>query len=138
MELTKKELAHCGARVVLHWPAIIDGAGGVSIGDDVAIAPYFHVWGTGGVQIGDRVLIASHVAITSITHDHRAHRIHGTYIAKKVVIEDDCWIGAHSVILPGVRVGHGAVVGSGAIVTRDVPPRAIVVGAPARILKMRE
>jgi acetyltransferase-like isoleucine patch superfamily enzyme len=60
-----------------------------------------------------------------------------TAIAKPIVIEDDVWIGTHAVILPGVRIGRGAVVAAGAIVTRDVPAGVIVAGVPARIKKNR-
>jgi acetyltransferase-like isoleucine patch superfamily enzyme len=54
------------------------------------------------------------------------------------VIEDDVWVGAGAVILPGVTIGRGAIVGAGAVVTRDVPPFAIVAGVPARFLAWRE
>jgi hypothetical protein len=54
-----------------------------------------------------------------------------------VVIEDDVWIGARVVVLSGVRIGRGAVVGAGAVVTRDVPARATVAGVPARVIGMR-
>jgi len=54
-----------------------------------------------------------------------------------IVIEDDCWLGGGATILAGVRVGRGAVVAAGAIVTRDVPPYAIVAGVPARVVRMR-
>lgn len=57
--------------------------------------------------------------------------------AKDCIIEDDVWIGVNAVIFRGVRVGRGAVVGAGAIVKKDVPPYAIVVGVPAKILKYR-
>lgn len=54
------------------------------------------------------------------------------------VIEDDVWIGHHAIILPGCRrIGRGSVIGAGAIVTRDVPPYAIVAGNPARVLRQR-
>ncbi len=56
---------------------------------------------------------------------------------KKVVIGNDVWIGANSVIMPGVTIGDGAVVGAGAVVTKDVPPYAIVVGVPAKVVKYR-
>jgi acetyltransferase-like isoleucine patch superfamily enzyme len=54
-----------------------------------------------------------------------------------VTIGDDVWIGCNAVILPGVRIGRGAVVAAGSVVTRDVPEYAIVGGIPARILKQR-
>ena len=57
---------------------------------------------------------------------------------KPIVIEDDVWIGARVIILPGVHIGTGAVVGAGAVVTKDVPDYAVVGGNPARILKMRK
>lgn len=53
------------------------------------------------------------------------------------IIEDDVWIGSNSTIFAGVRVGVGAIIGAGAVVTKDVPPYAIVVGVPAKILKFR-
>jgi acetyltransferase-like isoleucine patch superfamily enzyme len=54
-----------------------------------------------------------------------------------VIIEDEAWIGAHVVILPGVRIGKGAVIGAGAVVTRDVPAGAISCGVPARVTRQR-
>ena len=56
---------------------------------------------------------------------------------QRVRIGHDTWLGHRALIMPGVRVGNGAVVGSGAIVTHDVPPYAIVAGAPARVLRSR-
>ncbi|MEG9327957.1 CatB-related O-acetyltransferase [Salinimicrobium catena] len=56
---------------------------------------------------------------------------------QKVVIKNDVWIGANSVIMPGITIGNGAVIGAGAVVTKDVPDYAIVVGVPAKIIKYR-
>lgn len=58
-------------------------------------------------------------------------------IADRVVIGHDVWIGHGAILLPGVKIGHGAVVAAGAVVTKDVPPYAIVAGVPARFLKWR-
>jgi len=63
--------------------------------------------------------------------------VHYPYSNKMVTIGNDVWIGAYSVIMPGVNIGNGAVIGAGAIVTRDVPDYAIVVGAPARVIRYR-
>jgi maltose O-acetyltransferase len=136
-ELLKVRLGRCGARVYLHSPIVIETGERVSVGDDVTIGAFVHIWGGGGVTIGHRVLIASHVAISSLTHVYTGSTIHRTLRAAPIDIGDDAWIGAHAVLLPGVRIGAGAVVGAGSIVTRDVPPRAIVAGVPARVLKNR-
>jgi len=56
---------------------------------------------------------------------------------QKVIIENDVWIGANSVIMPGVKVGNGAIIGANAVVTKDVPDYAIVGGVPAKIIKYR-
>jgi len=84
--------------------------------------------------IGAHVLIAPGCFITDHAHGHRR----GSLIdaqgveCRPVRIEDDVWIGAHAIILPGVTIGHGAVIGAGAVVTRDVAPGSIVAGVPAR------
>jgi galactoside O-acetyltransferase len=59
------------------------------------------------------------------------------HIPGRIVIEDDVWIGANCVITPDVVIGHGAVVGAGAVVTKDVPPFAVVGGVPAKVIGWR-
>ena len=55
-----------------------------------------------------------------------------------VVIGNDVWLGTRAIILPGARIGNGAIVGAGAIVTGEIPPFAIAVGTPARVVGMRQ
>jgi acetyltransferase-like isoleucine patch superfamily enzyme len=57
-------------------------------------------------------------------------------VTKPVIIENNVWIGSAAIILPGVHIGSGAVIGAGAVVTRDVPARTVVIGIPARPLKL--
>lgn len=82
--------------------------------------------------------IGSHTAITTLTHDHTREIMQATSVKEPVIIHDDVWIGAHCVIMPGITIGQGAVVGAGAVVTKDVEPHAIVAGVPARLLMYRE
>jgi len=119
-------------------------AASVTIGTDVEVNNNVHIGAVSSVAIGDRVLIASGVFIS----DHN----HGSYSGpnassplippaqrplhvQPVVIEEDVWLGEHVCILPGVRIGKGAIVGAGSIVTRSVPAYTIAVGSPARVVK---
>jgi maltose O-acetyltransferase len=132
-----KQLRKCGSNVAIYMPIIISGPENVEIGDNASISPFVHIWGHGGVKIGSRVMIASHAAITSLTHDYRSIAMNTSLLMKEVIIEDDVWIGAHSVILSGVRIGKGAVVGAGSVVTKDVDSYSIVTGIPAKHHKYR-
>ena len=73
--------------------------------------------------------------ITSQAHDTNAQVYRESLVMKKIVIEDNVWLGAGAIVLPGVRIGQNAVIGSGAVVTRDVPESDIVAGVPAKSIR---
>lgn len=87
------------------------------------------------LHIGNNVSIAGWVRI--FTMEHNIDDPHFSEIGEPVVIEDYVVIGSNAVILPGVRVGEGAVIATGAVVTKDVPPYTVVGGVPAREIKKR-
>lgn len=88
------------------------------------------------LSIGDNTDIAQEVNIWTLTHDvnDSMHRVYG----KPVTICDHCWIGARVTVLPGITIGRGAVIGTCSVVTKDVPPLAIVAGNPAKVIGKRE
>ncbi len=136
--LHKFVLKKCGWATTIDKYVTIQGGKYVQMGNYCAINAYTHIWGHQGIVIGDRVMIASHVSITSLTHDYsRPDMRFAPAIGAPIAIHDDVWIGAHAVIMPGVIIGQGAVVGAGAVVREDVPPYAIVVGVPARVVRYR-
>ncbi|WP_322893918.1 MULTISPECIES: acyltransferase [unclassified Yoonia] len=108
------------------------GRAGLRIGDQVQINRDVHLDTTGGLVIGDHVLISEGVVI--YTHDHGLDpRSAPVPLGKS--IGTGVWIGLRAVILPQCRrIGDGAVVGAGAVVTRDVPAGAVVAGNPARVI----
>ena len=91
------------------------------------------------IRIGTDVMIGPNVQIYTAAHALDAdERIQGVETALPVTIEDRVWIGGGAILLPGITIGREAIVGAGAVVTRDVPAGARVVGNPARILPTRD
>ena len=86
------------------------------------------------IDIGNNVFIAPKVIISPVTHPLE-HQNRKNLIGKKIMIEDNVWIGAGAIILPGVTIGEGAVIGAGAVVNCDVKANTVVVGIPAKELK---
>jgi maltose O-acetyltransferase len=108
----------------------------IALGDHVVINRAVLLDGRGGkLTIGNNVDIAQEVAIWTLGHD--AHDDHHKGVGAPVTIEDYVWIGHRAIILPGVHIGRGAVVGAGAVVTKDVPAMAIVGGVPAKAIGQR-
>lgn len=118
----------------LRMPVVIYEPEKLECGSDVAIGEFTHIRANGGLRIGSRVLIAAHVTITTREHPLELPRWAVTKDAP-IVIEDDVWIGAGAVVLPGVTIGRGAVVAAGAVVTTSVEPFTVVGGVPARMIK---
>lgn len=97
---------------------------------------------TGDITLGRHVMMGPEVMIFTTNHNAQEVSIpmqrQGDTPSMPVVIEDDVWIGARVIILPGVRVGTGSILAAGAIVTKDVPPFAVVGGNPAKLIKWRK
>jgi acetyltransferase-like isoleucine patch superfamily enzyme len=113
---------------------------GFTIGKDVYIADDFLVVEElsehGNLTIGDRVSIAPRVTLVTSSHPNNSRiRPFAPLAQGPIVIEDDAWLGAGCVVLPGVRVGRGAVIGANSVVHQDVPPLHVVAGQPARTVR---
>lgn len=122
--------------VIESYCCINNAVGDVTIGDHTRIG--IHCTIIGPVCIGNHVNLAQGITVTALNHnfDDKTKRIDEQGITTKPVrIEDDVWIGANAVILPGVSIGQHAVVAAGAVVTKDVPSYCIMGGVPARIIK---
>jgi acetyltransferase-like isoleucine patch superfamily enzyme len=110
----------------------------IKIGRDSLIGEYSVIRGQGGVSIGDRVYTSPFTQIIAVNHvfdDPNVPFVDQGITAEGIVIEDDVWLGAGAVITDGVKIGKGAVVAAGAVVTKDVPPHAVVGGVPAKVIK---
>jgi acetyltransferase-like isoleucine patch superfamily enzyme len=103
------------------------------IGKNVFINSNLLAMARGGITIEDNVMIAANVQLISNNHD-----LYDLLVlsCKPVLIRESAWIGAGATILPGVCVGRHAVIGAGAVVTKDVPDYAVAVGNPAKVVKI--
>lgn len=138
IKLLKEKLKCVGKTTSIDHAAILLCPEQISLGDNVSINAFVHIWGHGGVTIGDGTLIASHCSITSLTHDPLILPYKNAVVAKEIIIGKNVWIGSHSVILPGVVIGDNVIIGAGAVVTKDIPANHIVAGVPAKFIRINE
>lgn len=131
-------LEKCGANVNIEKNAQF--AYGVELGDRSGLGVNCRI--SGKVRIGDDVMMGPNVSIYTRNHAFERTDVpmntQGVSEEKPVVIENNVWIGANSIILPGVTISKGAIIGAGAVVTKDVPEYAIVGGNPAKVIKYRK
>ncbi|WP_204164814.1 acyltransferase [Rhodococcus oxybenzonivorans] len=120
----------------VHWRTVFFAPEGVEIGSNSIVGNDCFLDGRRGIKIGSNVNIGGHVQIYTLEHDPNAPDF-GTK-GGEVVVGDRAYIATRSTILPGVRVGEGAVVAAGAVVTRDVEPFVMVGGVPARPIGGRQ
>lgn len=132
-----------GDGTYIHIHSIVSAAyhGFVRIGKNCSVGAGSQIYGAGGVTIGDGVMIAGQTMIIASSHvfedlDTPMYRQANT--ARGITIGSDVWLGANVIILDGVTIGEGAVIGAGSVVLHDVEPRAVMAGAPARLLHYRE
>lgn len=141
-----KSFASCGENVYLEGGSVFSNDK-IHIGNNVNIRSYCRIQsGKANIYIGNNVMITSFVTINA--GNHRIDMI-GKVMKevkmedklpehdKDIIIEDDCWIGQKACILNGVRIGRGSVIGSGAVVTKDVPPYSIYTGVPEKRIRRR-
>ena len=122
--------------VIESFSCINNAVGDVLIGDYTRIGMHNTV--IGPVTIGNHVNLAQSITITALNHNFtdKEKRIDEQGISTSAVnIGDDIWIGANAVILPGVTIGHHAVIAAGAVVNKDVPAHTLVAGVPAKVIK---
>lgn len=121
---------------VVNPPFRCDIGFNIDLGENVMINCNCFFLDSNRISIGDNVMIGPNVTIITPNHsrDPEGRRRFGT-ISEPVTVEDDVWIGAGAIILPGITVGKGSVVGAGSVVTKNVPPGVTVAGNPARIIR---
>jgi maltose O-acetyltransferase len=137
--ICKRLFRSCGKNINIEKGAYFDTGWELEIGNNSGIGvncvvPY-------NIKIGNEVMMGPDVVIIGKNHRFDSieipMRIQGYNESTPVRIEDDVWIGTRAIILPGIKIEKGAIIGAGAVVTKDVPPFAICGGNPARVIRFR-
>lgn len=144
-KLCSKKFAHFGKGAEIRPYSYVINCSKISIGDGVVIRPGSMLFADkreankGRIFIQDNVLVGSGVHIYVSNHKHSRPDMpiidQGHFDALDTTIKTGSWIGANSILLPGVTIGKYSIVGAGSIVTKDVPDNTIVVGNPAKVIK---
>ena len=134
------KLKYCGEGVHFNGLVKIVAPEKIAIADNVHIGSNAYIDGRGGIKIGANTHISRNFVVHSSSHNYRGTRIpyDETYDLKPVVVERNVWIGTNVIVIPGINIGEGAIVGAGTVVTKDIPPKAIVGSQHHRIIKYRE
>ena len=112
------------------------GSSQLTIGNNTTINAPVVICLDGAVTIGNGVLIGHDAILATGNHEIGPHDARGgTLRPRPIVIEDGVWTGANVLVLAGVTLGAGCVIGGGAVVTKDVPPDAVAVGVPAKVVR---
>ena len=118
------------------FATINNGVGAVVIGDRTRIGLGNTL--IGPVSIGNDVRLAQNIVLSGLNHNYEdvSQPIHAQGVSTSpIVVEDETWIGANTVVVAGVTIGKHSIVAGGSVVTKDVPPYSVVVGNPARVVK---
>ena len=126
---------------VIRSHVVIQGSGHFSMGEHSFLNEFCVIGVNESIKIGKNVMVATAVSIRDTDHNFNSLEKpmqNQGFTTAPVVIEDDVWIGHGAVITKGVTIGSGAIIGANAVVTKDVPSRAIVGGVPAKLIRYRE
>lgn len=109
--------------------------GRLTLGSNVLINSGCVFLDQAGITIGDDVMLGPQVRLCTTTHDLNPETRHSNTRSMPITIGSNVWIGAGSVVLPGVTIGDNSIIGANSVVTADVPPNAVYAGIPARFKK---
>lgn len=130
-------LKKCGKKVDFSTTMIIRNPRNIEIGDFCSFSNFVILDGHDRITIGSNCMFANNSVIATATHDDRMDPMNSVMLKRPVVIGNNVWFGIGATVLPGLIIGDGAIIGARALVTRNVPPRAVILGVPGRITRIR-
>jgi maltose O-acetyltransferase len=143
LQLNRLKFGAVGNNVCVGWGNKFEAPENIHLGNNILIGWKSWFAGHGGIYIGNNVVFSHNVTLWTSNHNYDSPDLESIpfdskLLLRPITIEDNVWIGFGAMLAPGVRIGEGAVIGMGSIVTKDVPSYAVVGGNPAKVIKFRD
>jgi len=134
-------LGECGKSANVRPSASLANSHNIFLGENVHVQRHVYIWAgkNSTIMIGDNTIIGPGSFITSDNHGTKRNQLIREQPGdeRDIIIGSDVWLGAYSIVLPGIKIGDGAVIAAGSVVTKDVAPYTIVAGVPAKEIGQR-
>lgn len=124
---------HFGKRIHFHGNVKYGNRKNISFGSDCSLNEGVYILGRNKTTIGNRVTLSARAMLLDSGLDLAS--VERKHIGESIEIQDDVWIGAGAIVLPGVIVGHGSVIGAGSVVTKSIPANSLAAGNPAVVIR---
>lgn len=130
-----KSLVKNSGDSICHYSTEIKFGENIRIGNNTRIGPNCTIGAKGSVSIGDHVVISKYVSIETAGLDYKKGPPYSSHKSSQIIIENGVWIGSNVIVLGGVTIGENSIIGAGCVITKNIPPKSLIVGMPNRILK---
>ena len=129
-----KALVKSSGDSICHYSTEIKFGENILIGNNTRIGPNCTLGAKGSIVIGDNVVVSKYVSIETAGLDYKNGPPYSSHKSSQIIIENGVWIGSNVMVLGGVTIGENSIIGAGCAITKNIPPKSLIVGAPNRVL----
>ena len=129
-----KSLVKNSGDSICHYSTEIKFGDNIRIGSNTRIGPNCTLGAKGSIVIGDNVVVSKYVSIETAGLDYKKGPPYSSHKSSQIIIEDGVWIGSNVIVLGGVTIGENSIIGAGCVITKNIPPKSLIVGMPNRVL----
>ena len=129
-----KSLVRNSGDSTCHYSTEIKYGENIKIGNNSRIGPNCTLGAKGSIVIGDNVVVSKYVSIETAGLDYKKGPPYSIHKSSQIIIENGVWIGSNVIVLGGVTIGENSIIGAGCVITKNIPPKSLIVGMPNRVL----
>ena len=129
-----KSLVKNSGDSICHYSTEIKYGENIKICNNTRIGPNCTLGAKGSIVIGDNVVVSKYVSIETAGLDYKKGPPYSSHKSSQIIIENGVWIGSNVIVLGGVTIGENSIIGAGCVITKNIPPKSLIVGMPNRVL----